>query len=262
MKLSIPLKDIMISPGKRFDPDEHTGQDVINRIKKLYGVIAKVMNIEVAGGMVHIEFRDATPEKFNEAMRKLREGVKEAQKGQLTKALNHFKDVLAIIPENLDARRNMAKAYLELNNNEKAKKILQEILQLNPADKEAAIFLGNIYARNEDNLDVAAFYYDHCLQHHPDDAMLANNYASLMVQKGDFQQAEVLFKQAIKSGNIPNAYYGLAFLYRMAGEFEASKGVLETMFVRIPQESLTKEHAAIYTEARNLYSEVSKDKKN
>jgi hypothetical protein len=29
----------------------------------------------------------------------------------------------------------------------------------------------------------------------------------------------------------------------------------------IPKESLTKEHAAIYTEDRNLYSEVSKDKK-
>jgi len=55
MIISIPLKDIMISPGKRFNPAEHTDQDVINRIKKLYGVIARVMNIEVAGGMVHIE---------------------------------------------------------------------------------------------------------------------------------------------------------------------------------------------------------------
>jgi tetratricopeptide (TPR) repeat protein len=129
MKLSIPLKDIMISPGKRFNPAEHTDQDVINRIKKLYGVIARVMNISVEEGMAHIEFRDATPEKFNEAMRKLREGVKEAQKGQLTKALKLFKDVLAIIPENLDARRNMAKAYLELNNIENAKKILQEAIR-------------------------------------------------------------------------------------------------------------------------------------
>ena len=77
MIISIPLKDIMISPGKRFNHAEHTDQDVINRIKKLYGVIARVMNIEVEGGMVHNEFRDATPEKFNEAMRKLREQVEE-----------------------------------------------------------------------------------------------------------------------------------------------------------------------------------------
>jgi hypothetical protein len=40
MIISITLKDIMVSPGKRFNPAEHTDQDVINRIKKLYGVIA------------------------------------------------------------------------------------------------------------------------------------------------------------------------------------------------------------------------------
>jgi len=262
MKLSIPLKDIMLAPGKRFDPAEYTGQDVIARIKKLYGVIAEVMDIVVDGGMVHIEFRDATPEKHKEAMEKLRKGIEEAQKGQPAKALNLFKEVLAVIPENLDAHRNMAKAYLELNNIEKAKKIFQEVLQLNPADHAAAISLGNIYARNENNPDVAAFYYDLCLQHHPDDAMLACNYAALMLEKGEFQKAEVLFKQAIKGGNLPNAYYGLALLYRMAGEFKASKEVLETMFVRIPQQTLPREYAGIYAEARNLYSELIKEKKH
>ena len=262
MKLSIPLKDIMIAPGKRFDPAEYTGQDVITRIKKLYGVIAEVMDIAVDDGMVHIEFRDATPEKHKEAMEKLRKGIEEAQKGQPAKAVNLFKEVLAVIPENLDARRNMAKAYLELNNIEKAKKIFQEVLQLNPADHGAAISLGNIYARNENNLDVAAFYYDLCLQHHPDDAMLACNYAALMLEKGEFQKAEVLFKQAIKGGNVPNAYYGLALLYQMAGEFDASKNVLETMFVRIPQQTLARDYAEIYDNANNLYSKLSKEKKH
>ncbi|TRZ74872.1 MAG: tetratricopeptide repeat protein [Deltaproteobacteria bacterium] len=262
MKLSIPLKDIMIAPGKRFDPAEYTDQDVITRIKKLYGVIAEVMDIAVEGGMVHIEFRDATPEKHKEAMGKLRKGIEEAQKGQPAKALNLFKEVLAVIPENLDARRNMAKAYLELNNIEKAKKIFQEVLQLNPADHGAAISLGNIYARNENNFDVAAFYYEFCLQHHPDDAMLTCNYAALMFEKGEFQKSEVLFKHAIKGGNLPNAYYGLALLYQMAGEVDASKSVLETMFVRIPQQTLPREYARIYADAKNLYSDLSKEKKH
>ncbi len=145
------------------------------------------MDVVIEGGMTHIEFRDATPEKFKEAMGKLRKGVEEAQKGQLKKAISLFQDVLAVIPENLDARRNMAKAYFELRNTENAKRILQEILQLNPKDKDAAIFLGNIYARDENNLNIAAFYYDHCLQYYPDDAMLSYNYAAMMIEKGDFQ---------------------------------------------------------------------------
>jgi hypothetical protein len=103
MKLSIPLKDIMIAPGKRFDPAECTGQDVIARIKKLYGVIAEVMDIVVDGGMAHIEFRDATPEKYAEAMKKLAKGVDEAGKGRLPEALKLFQEVLAVIPERLFA---------------------------------------------------------------------------------------------------------------------------------------------------------------
>ena len=260
MKISIPLKDIMIAPGKRFNPDEHTGQDAVDRITKLYGVIAEVMDITVDGGMVHVVFRDATPEKHKEAMEKLRAGIREAQQGRLAKAVNHFKEVLDVVPENLDARRNMAKAYLELNNIEKAKKMFQEILQLNPADHDASVTLGNIYARNENKTDVAAFYYDLCLQHHPGDAMLACNYAAMMFQTGEFQKAEALFKEAIK-GNIPNAYYGLALLYKMAGQHDAGKSVLETMFARIPHRTLAKEHAAIYDEAQNLYNELSKGMK-
>ena len=260
MKLSIPLKDIMIAPGKRFDPAEYTEQDVIIRIKKLYGVIAEVMDIAVDGGIVHIEFRDATPEKHKEAMEKLHKGIEEAQKGQLVKALNLFKEVLAVIPENLDARRNMAKAYLELNNIEKAKKIFQEVLQLNPADHGAAISLGNIYARNENNLDVAAFFYDLCLQHHPDDAMLTCNYAALMFEKGEFQKSEVLFKRPSKAGICPTPITVWPFFTRW--RVDASKSVLETMFVRIPQQTLPREYAGIYAEAQNLYSKLSKEKKH
>ncbi|HAJ28151.1 MAG TPA: hypothetical protein DCG53_13070 [Syntrophus sp. (in: bacteria)] len=262
MKLSIPLTDIMIAPGKRFDPAEYTEQDVITRIKKLYGVIAEVMDIVVDGGMVHISFRDATPEKYAEAIKKLAKGVDAAGKGRLPEALKLFQEVLAVIPENVAARRNMAKVYLEQGKLEKAKQHLQGCLQIDPTDVWSYVILGNIYVNKEGNLDVAAFYYEKCLEHHPEDAMVLTNYAGLMTQKREFQKAEILFKKAIKIQDVPNAYYGLALLYRMAGEDDAGKSVLETMFVRIPQQTLPKEFAGIYAEARNLYSELSKEKKH
>lgn len=246
----------MIEPGKRFDPAEHSEQNVINRIKKLYSAFPEVMDIEIDGERVRIVFRDATPEKYNEAMQKLHKGLDEARRGQIDNALNLFKEVLEVIPENLDARRNMAKAYLEMNDTEKAKKALQEFLQIDPTDHWAAITLGNIYASNENSLDMAAFYYDMCLKYHPDDAMLACKYAALMFEKGEYQKVEVLFQQSLKYGNIPNAYYGLALLYRTAGELDASKKVLETLFVRLPQQRVESEYASLYVEAKKLYSEV------
>ncbi len=83
MKLSIPLKDIMLSNGKRFDPSSFSEKDVIERVKKIYGVITEVMEITIKDGMVEIEFRDATPEKFKSAMKSLKKGIKEAGKGRL-----------------------------------------------------------------------------------------------------------------------------------------------------------------------------------
>jgi len=45
----------------------------------------------------------------------------------------------------------------------------------------------------------------------------------------------------------------------MAGKLDASKSVLETMFVRIPQQTVAKEYVAIYAEAQNLYSKLIKE---
>ena len=42
--------------------------------------------------------------------------------------------------------------------------------------------------------------------------MVMTNYAGLMIEKGEFQKAEILFKKAIKLQDIPYAYYGLALL--------------------------------------------------
>ena len=255
MKLRIPLKDILIKPGERFDFSESSEELVIEKIKKAYGVIVDVMDICIHDDMVHIEFRDATPEKFDEAMAKLKRGVTEAEEGRPLKALKLFQEVLSIIPENVDARRNMAKIYLDLGNLEKAKKHLFECLQVNPKDAWSCIMLGNIYARNENNLNVGGFFYDKCLEINPDDPMVACNYASLMMEKGEFQKAEVLFKKALKIQDIPNAYYGLALLYHMAGHMEPARSVLETFFTRNPSLKGV-DHSRIYQEARELYKEI------
>jgi tetratricopeptide (TPR) repeat protein len=256
MKFEIPLKDIMIGPGKPFDPSESSETDLIDRIKKIYGVIAEVMNISIQDDMVSIEFRDASPEKFNKAMENLRKGVAEAGKGQILKALKLFQETLAVIPENVDARRNMAKIYLELGSIEKAKKHLYECLQIDPGDTWSSLILGNIYARNEGNLDVGAFFYEKCLEHHPQDPMVFCNYAALMMEKGEFQKAEILFKKTLEIQAVPNAYYGLALLYRMAGHLEAARSVLETFFTRSsPLRGADESH--IRDQAKELYKEIS-----
>jgi Tfp pilus assembly protein PilF len=256
MKLSIPLEDIILGPGKLFDPASSSEKDVIDRVRKIYGVIAEVMDITVHDGLVEIEFLNATPEKFKTAMKSLKKGVEEAGQGRLSNALKFFEEVLTVIPENVDARRNMAKVYLEQKRMDKAKQCLNECLQIDPRDTWSYVMLGNIYARNEKNPDVATFYYDKCLELQPNDAMVMTNYATLMMEKGDFQKAEVLFKKAIKIQDVPNAYYGLALLYRMGNHLEAARQVLETFFTRAVNMTGV-DGSPIHKESKNLYKELS-----
>jgi len=58
------------------------------------------------------------------------------------------------------------------------------------------------------------------------------------------------------TGDIRNAYYGPALLYRMAGQMEAAQSVLETFFTRSPHLEGV-ERLPIYNEAKELYKEVS-----
>jgi len=259
MEFLIPLKDILIGPGKRFDPSTGSEEDVIALIKKTYGFLAEIMEVSIHEGMVSIKFKNATPEKINEALAKLEKAVKEAQQGRLQKALNLFQEVLAVIPEHVDARRNLAKTYLELGDTDKAKKHLNECLQIDPKDSWSYIMLGNIYARNERNLDVAEFYYAKCVELNPNDGMLLNNYASLMMEKGNFTKAEELFKKAMKlNPGYPHTYFGLALLYKVAGDPEESLKVLERLLFLLPKPQGI-ESSQIYREAENLYREIKKE---
>ena len=47
MEFLIPLKDILIGPGKRFDPSTSSEQDVIALIKKPYGFLAETMEVSI-----------------------------------------------------------------------------------------------------------------------------------------------------------------------------------------------------------------------
>jgi len=57
MKFYIPLKDIILGPGKRFDASVNSEAEVIGFIKKAYGIIASTMEVSITDGVVCIVLR-------------------------------------------------------------------------------------------------------------------------------------------------------------------------------------------------------------
>src|SRR4030042_4638385 len=74
------------------------------------------------------------------------------------------------------------------------------------------------------------------LSYCPDDAMLLNNFANLMMEKGNFSRAEELFKKTLNLKPVhPHSYFGLALLYRVTGHPEESLKVLDRLFILMPK---------------------------
>ncbi len=156
----------------------------------------------------------------------------------------------------LEAEGNLAKVYLGLGNIDQAKRQLDICIQINPKDCWSYIMLGNIYTKQERNLDVAEFYYECGMEHCPDDGMLLNNFANLMMEKGNFSRAEELFKKTLNLKPVhPHSYFGFALLNRVTGHPEESLRVLERLFILMPKTPGI-ESTQIYNEAHNLYSEI------
>jgi tetratricopeptide (TPR) repeat protein len=131
--------------------------------------------------------------------------------------------------------------------------------KIDPKDSWSCLLLGNIYSRNEHSLDMAEFYFEKCIELNPNDGMTLNNYAGLMMERGNFTKAEELFKKALKlNPGYPHTYYGLALLYEIAGHPEESLKVLEKLlFLRPKAQGI--ESSQIYKEAENLYRKIRKE---
>ena len=258
MIVYIPLKDIVTDPAKRIDLTSLSREEAVSLIKNSYGFLSPSVDVSIEGDNAVIRLAEEKAEKVNDALKLYQKGVKEAEKGEYSKVIKTFEKVLEVVPQHVDARRNMAMAYLESGDIEKAEVHLRECLRLDPNNAWTNLLLGNIYARHKRNLDVAEFFFQKCYEINPNDHLLLNNYAAIMMEKGDIEKARGLFEKAVAiDPTYPNTYYGLAMLYRSADEPESAIETLERLFSQPRSKDIRS--SQIYTLSQKLYREINKE---
>lgn len=183
--------------------------------------------------------------------------MRDAEQGDYAKAIQRFQQVLEILPAHIDARRNLAMAYLESKNISRAKEHLLECGQLDPNNVWTLILLGNLYAKHERDLPVAEFYYEKGFTINPNDCILLNNYAALKMELKDLPGAQALFEKAIATDpSYPNTYLGLSFLYKSLDKADEALQILDKLFEQPKSKDMRS--APIYQYARELYFEFNK----
>ena len=256
--LIVPLKQIILDPSNLIDLSILPEQEAIRLIKESYGFLSSSLDVSIRDGLAVIELKEERSARANDVQKTFQKGIREAQQGVYRKAIKTFTKVLEIIPNHVDARRNLAMAHLELGNVAKAKEHLEECLKLDPANAWSFVLLGNIYAKHERNQPVAEFYYEAGLTTSPNDNILLNNYAALQMEQGNSVKAKELFERALAAdSSYPNTYYGLAYLHQINREPAAAIVILDRLFDQPKSSDMRSE--PVYRNARALYLELSEE---
>ncbi len=227
----VPLKHIILDPTKPLDLSAIPERDAIELIRTSYGFLSPAVQVSISDGIATIQLEAAKGERISEALKQYQKATKEAQQGHYQKAVKLFGKVLEVIPQHVDARRNLAMAHLEMGNHLQARPLLEECLKIDPTNAWSFVLLGNIASKHERSPEVAAFYYETGLTINPDDNLLLNNFAALQMQRGAYGPAQMLFERALAADpHYPNSHYGLALLNQATGNLPAALAALERLF--------------------------------
>jgi tetratricopeptide (TPR) repeat protein len=104
-------------------------------------------------------------------------------------------------------------------NSKVAVRYLIDALRWDPKNTHALTMLGNIYARDRNDISTAMTYYEHALAVKPDDFIAMNNIGANLMQLGRLVEAERYFEQAYSiNDSYPNTLYALGMVKKIKGD--------------------------------------------
>lgn len=254
--LRIAIGDILTDPDEPDDLTALSTEEAEARLKEVYGFLGAGVDVSVDRGVATISVPDAEADRAARAKRLYTRAVQAAGKGQYERAATRLRDVLRVLPLDMQARRNLAMSQMEAGDGAAAKKHVIETLRLNPKDAWAFVILGNLHAQVEQDLESAERSYEAGLVSAPDDVFLLNSYAAVKAKQGHLDEARTLFEKAISTDpSYPNPRLGVALCLMEEQEDEQALEQLERMFAA--PESDDPRAEPVHEQGRGLYLELS-----
>ncbi len=137
--------------------------------------------------------------------------------------IENFRAAIAIRPDDIYYRINLAKAYFEIGRLVEAFESYNNALQLDPENPDALNMVGVILL-GWGRIDEAIRVFEKAVELHPDDYKLLNGYASALLQIGDIDKAISYFEKALEFNTDAETLMNLGVAYAFNGNFvEAEK---------------------------------------
>lgn len=248
--IAIPLQYIVLDVAADVDVSSLPIEELIERIRAQYAFLGDIaVTVHDDTVLITLEQPDAT----QRAGKLMHRALNAAQKGRYPQAINLFKQVIELTPEDAAAHRNLGMAYLEQGDIDSAETYLIQALSLDPQDAWSHVLLGNVYLQARNNLELAAVCYERALAIDPDDANTLSNYAALLSKQGDSDEARRYYRRAIAADPAyPNSYYNFAVLEQ--DNPDVAIEVLDLLFEQPVSDDIRAQ--PVYDNARRLYERL------
>jgi tetratricopeptide (TPR) repeat protein len=199
------------------------------------------------------------------------------QTGRLADAVSQAEDLLKRDPDNLDARRMLARIFTQMARGtgpdskvdddylHKATAEFQKVVAKDPKDAESWVMLGNLYRAASDppNAEKA---FDSALAAEPDNEEALKGLAVMYSEMGDSAKAMEKWKALADKNPNPHTLASLAQQYEQMNDYKSAAEVLRKAVAANPdEESLAQSlaydlaEAGQYDEAIQTYAQLAAD---
>ena len=253
--LSIPLRDVVIDPEDNPNLLALPKAEAIALLTQAYAFLEAPLTIHIQDEMAVIEadLNSANPTEKN--IVRLRENAaREASRGRYSRAVKVYDQILAQAPLLVEVRRDKGMSLLEMGQPEEAREIIRQALTLNPEDPYSLLLMGNIYFPTR--RETAELFFTRAARHAPTDPYILSNLGSLMGKQEKYEEAILLFEQALTADpGYPNAGFGLALVYMHQEQYQKAVDTLEALFAQPASVDIRRE--GVYQEAWRLYRQAN-----
>ena len=174
-------------------------------------------NVEIEGDFVKIEIDTSS---ITSQKAEFDTVVKHCERGNFKAAKPILEKLIKKNPTNSEYYRILGQILSEEGNIDAAVNNLHTALRWNSKNTHALTMLGNIFARNMNDILTAMTYFEHALAVKPDDHIAINNIGANLMQLGRMKEAEQYFQKAYAlNPNYAQTLYALAMVNNVKNDY-------------------------------------------
>lgn len=146
--------------------------------------------------------------------------------GKINLALDEYIRAVELNEKNYEMHYKVASLLYQLNRNDDAIIMLQDLLKIKPDYLDATLLLGNIFYDEERFKDAVSIYIV-AIQYHPTEYELYYDMGMAYTRLNNFQKAKEYYqKAAILNSYLYNGQYNLALIAMIQGELDSAEKYL------------------------------------